>query len=132
MKRKILLISLCCLLLPARSQKVKLNDSWQFQRLAIETKDYQIANQGTSWESQFNITHTALNSELKVSGDTLRAEFGLLQTGEWERVNLPHTPKVEDLIVLQQWQGICYYKKEINYTPQWDGCKIWMEFEGAM
>lgn len=132
MKKIYTLVFLCCLLLPAFAQKTKFNSNWHFQRLDAAQRDYKIVNQGTDWEAQFNITHTISNSELKVSEDTLRTELAALLQKEWESVTLPHTPNVEELVVLRQWQGICYYKKEIKYNQEWNDNKVLLEFEGAM
>ncbi|MFR9533172.1 MAG: glycoside hydrolase family 2 TIM barrel-domain containing protein, partial [Rikenellaceae bacterium] len=50
----------------------------------------------------------------------------------WEMVSLPHTANIEPLTVNDQWQGICWYRKEFSiesYSPD----KIYLfEFEGAM
>lgn len=114
------------------AQVIKFNTDWEFQRLDRNTQKALLENQGTSWESQYNVTHTAINAELSVPRDTLLSEFSLLQKGAWEKVVLPHTPKIEDLIVLHQWQGVCYYKKKINFNSFWKDKQIWLEFEGAM
>jgi beta-galactosidase len=29
----------------------------------------------------------------------------------WQSVNLPHTPKIEPMVVNDQWQGIAWYQK---------------------
>lgn len=56
------------------------------------------------------------NSELAVPQNTLGAELRQLENKQWEQITLPHTPFVEPLTVLHQWQGICYYKKDYHYT----------------
>lgn len=118
--------------MPLVAQKTKINADWKFQRLDGIEREYEIANQGSDWEAQFNITHTVSTNELAVAEDTLKSEFQQLQLGEWEQVTVPHIPKVEDLVVLHQWQGICYYQKDIKYNSDWDGKKVLIEFEGAM
>lgn len=131
-KNYIVLIVLSLLSVHLTSQIFNFNDNWQFQRLENQVTQSVIENQGKSWESQYNVTHTAINAELKVQHDTLLSEFKQLQRGEWEEVTLPHSPKIEDLIVLHQWQGVCYYKKNIEFNPKWNDNQIWLEFEGAM
>ena len=119
--------------LSAFAQKRTINRDWEFQRLTERVQNAEIKNQGTDWNSQYNVEHVdAAVSELRVPEDTLKAEFNLLRNGEWANVSLPHTPFVEDLTVLHQWQGICYYKKQLMITPDEAQRQLWIEFEGAM
>lgn len=97
----------------------KINTDWEFQRLKKEQKQIEIKNQGSDWSSQFNIQHVeAQNQALAVHPDTLKQEFNQLSMGNWEKINLPHTPFVEPLVVLHQWQGICYYRKILNVSKK--------------
>ncbi|MEQ8240399.1 MAG: glycoside hydrolase family 2 TIM barrel-domain containing protein [Cyclobacteriaceae bacterium] len=51
-------------------------------------------------------------------------------TSEWLKVNIPHTPVIEPLVVNDQWQGYLSYKKIISVD---DPSKIYqIEFEGVM
>lgn len=121
------------LTLPLGAQSIKINADWEFQRLKENQKQVEIKNQGSDWSSQFNIQHVeAQNQALAVHPDTLGLEFNQLSAGSWERVSLPHTPFVEPLVVLQQWQGICYYRKQINISKKDIDKQLWLEFEGAM
>jgi beta-galactosidase len=52
--------------------------------------------------------------------------------GEWQQVSLPHTPKIEPLIVNDQWQGIVWYKKSIQAPKTWGNKKLFIRFEAAM
>lgn len=49
----------------------------------------------------------------------------------WEEVRLPHTPKIEPLIVNDQWQGTCWYKKTIR-VDQAESQRTFIRFEGVM
>ncbi len=49
----------------------------------------------------------------------------------WKEVRLPHTPKIEPLIVNDQWQGICWYKKTIT-VEQAENQRTFLRFEGVM
>jgi len=51
---------------------------------------------------------------------------------EWETVTLPHTPQIEPLIVNDQWQGICWYRKIFRLEKIYQGKKIAIKFEAAM
>ncbi len=55
----------------------------------------------------------------------------IMDTG-WQQVVLPHTARLEPLLVNDQWQGICWYRKHFNVDPLYAGKKIFVEFEGAM
>ena len=38
---------------------------------------------------------------------------------QWQSVNLPHTPKIEPLVVNEQWQGTAWYQKNLDVDPDW-------------
>lgn len=50
---------------------------------------------------------------------------------KWEKVNLPHSVKIEPLIVNNQWQGTSIYRKSFNVGAP-DGKKWFFHFEGVM
>lgn len=118
--------------LSLRAEVIGLNDGWQFQRLGTNPGRVEIHNQGSDWESQYHVVHVESSSVLQVPADTLECEFALLKRGNWETVRLPHTPFVEDLVVVHQWQGISYYKKKLKGREEWKDKVLWLEFEGAM
>ncbi len=133
-KKNIVFFALSLLFaLPLGAHSIKINTDWEFQRLKKEQKQIKIKNQGSDWSSQFNIQHVeAQNQALAVHPDTLKQEFNQLSMGNWEKINLPHTPFVESLVVLHQWQGICYYRKILNVSKKEIDKQLWLEFEGAM
>ena len=133
-KKNIVFFALSLLFaLPLGVHSIKINTDWEFQRLKKEQKQIEIKNQGSDWSSQFNIQHVeAQNQALAVHPDTLKQEFNQLSMGNWEKINLPHTPFVEPLVVLHQWQGICYYRKILNVSKKEIDKQLWLEFEGAM
>lgn len=133
-KKNIVFFALSLLFaLPLGAHSIKINTDWEFQRLKKEQKQIEIKNQGSDWSSQFNIQHVeAQNQALAVHPDTLKQEFNQLSMGNWEKINLPHTPFVEPLVVLHQWQGICYYRKILNVSKKKIDKQLWLEFEGAM
>jgi len=51
---------------------------------------------------------------------------------DWEDVTLPHTPRIEPLVVNDQWQGICWYRKRFTIDDIYRDKKVFIEFEGAM
>lgn len=54
------------------------------------------------------------------------------QQKEWEPVQIPHTPKIEPLVVNEQFQGDAWYKKTIATEESWKGKQITLKFEAAM
>jgi beta-galactosidase len=50
----------------------------------------------------------------------------------WTSVLLPHTPRIEPLIVNDQWQGICWYRKTFTLPADFKGKALSLKFEGAM
>ena len=132
--RKTLLIAICAafVAVAAYAEKRSLNKGWDFVRLTDETGTWQIQNQGSDWHSQFNVEHAGRSGLLAVPSDTLKLEFEKLKTTGWERVTLPHTAFVEDLVIKHPWQGICYYRRELTIDRRDVDKQLWLEFEGAM
>ena len=50
----------------------------------------------------------------------------------WQTVSLPHTPKIEPMVVNDQWQGIAWYQKTLTAPKEWQHKKIFIRFEAAM
>ena len=48
----------------------------------------------------------------------------------WEKIQLPHTAQIEPLVVNNQWQGDCWYKKTFD-APRTER-KVYLYFEGVM
>jgi len=50
----------------------------------------------------------------------------------WQHVTLPHTARVEPLVVVDLWQGTCWYRKPFSIPKKFQGKKIFVEFEASM
>lgn len=50
----------------------------------------------------------------------------------WEAVSLPHTANLEPQLVNDQWQGICWYRKNFSVPEAYQSKKVFVEFEAAM
>jgi beta-galactosidase len=50
----------------------------------------------------------------------------------WQLVKLPHTPVIEPLVIVNQWQGICWYRKKFRVDNGLRGKQLFIKFEGAM
>lgn len=59
-------------------------------------------------------------------------EKSTFNDADWQQVSLPHTANVEPYLVNDQWQGICWYRKELKTPKIYKGQRIILEFEGAM
>ena len=119
------------------AQRTSLNEHWTFARLQpAETKVWQTHNQGSDWHSQFSVQHVgdaSATSALALSDSLLRAEEQqLAAVGDWEYVTLPHTAMVEDYVIREPWQGVCYYRRSLHITAAEARRQHWIEFEGAM
>ncbi|MDG2394548.1 MAG: glycoside hydrolase family 2, partial [Thalassotalea sp.] len=89
------------------SNTINLNKGWEFKR------EKRLGNVVSNSES-----FSELNKEST--------------TTKWQTVNLPHTPKIEPLLVNEQWQGVAWYQKTILVEPKWKNNKIFIRFEAAM
>lgn len=50
----------------------------------------------------------------------------------WQKVELPHTPKIEPRVVNNQWQGNSWYKKQFALNNDYRNKKLFLRFDGAM
>ncbi|NOR34248.1 MAG: DUF4982 domain-containing protein [Bacteroidales bacterium] len=50
----------------------------------------------------------------------------------WEQIRIPHTSRLEPLLVNDQWQGICWYRKKFKLPAELKQRKLYLSFEGAM
>lgn len=66
------------------------------------------------------------------SNQDSEAIFSENNTYNWKPVSLPHTANLEPLLVNNQWQGVCWYKKEFPVSEVYKDKKLFLEFEGAM
>jgi|GEM_PF-5856022 len=51
---------------------------------------------------------------------------------QWEAVDLPHTAHIEPLVILKQWQGISFYKKNFELEEKHRDKELFIKFEAAM
>jgi beta-galactosidase len=65
-------------------------------------------------------------------GDSLAIIQPGFEDQSWESVLIPHTARLEPLVVNDQWQGICWYRKSFPTTREMTGKKVFLRFDGAM
>jgi len=74
-------------------------------------------------------TENPLRTKINFGNDWLFKRDSLVT--EWEKVNLPHTARIEPLVVNDQWQGTARYQKTFE-MPNVTGQKVFIYFEGVM
>jgi len=96
-----------------------------------------------TWTLQACKEHTQTLGKISINSDwkykilesaTSEEDFNSLcfDDSSWETVSLPHTAHIEPLIVNNQWQGICWYRKTFSVPDVADGKKVILELEAAM
>src|SRR5580658_5930523 len=60
--------------------------------------------------------------------------LAVLNDAAWQRVNLPHTVRLEPLDASggRNYRGICWYQKHFAASPNWRGRTVHLVFQGAM
>lgn len=58
-------------------------------------------------------------------------EFHKEGESNWEKVSIPHTANIENLVVVKQFQGVSYYQKKFKASISKDQ-KMFLYFEGVM
>ena len=79
----------------------------------------------------FNIGWQFKNQENLASTAIVPTETGYSFNG-WENINLPHTAKVEPLVLIEPWVGVSWYKKDFLTKEEWKTQKVSIEFEAVM
>jgi beta-galactosidase len=67
--------------------------------------------------------------------ETGETESGPSNNGQvWETVNLPHSVRLEPLNAsgCRNYQGVCWYHRKLQVSPDWAQRKLYLHFEGAM
>ena len=71
-------------------------------------------------------------------GSASGAYYEDFDDSQWQRVRLPHTARIENLVTgatgedSLQWQGICWYRKEFQIERDISDKVVWLKFEAAM
>ena len=50
----------------------------------------------------------------------------------WEEVILPHTPRLEPVVVNDLWQGVCWYRKRFATEDAWKDARVFIDFGAGM
>ena len=91
---------------------------------------FYIAKSETVSKSLFNDDWYFIRLDSNRIDESSLISNGIIPTN-WDKVKLPHTPRIEPLIVNNQWQGNCYYAK-IFSIAKLGNKKYFIKFESAM
>ena len=85
----------------------------------------------TARQENFRPVSTVFNDnwEFIISDDSLLA---FADPSKWQTVKLPHTPVIEPIIVNDQWQGTCWYRKKFLLDEKFAKNNLFLKFDGAM
>lgn len=61
-----------------------------------------------------------------------KEDFILSHAQLLEEITLPHIPKIEDKVIMWQWQGDCIYSKNFTAPDEWKDKKVFLRFEAVM
>lgn len=76
--------------------------------------------------------HLSLNKQWSFAKSDIDLPLNKLDTLDWADVALPHTPKIEPLVVNNQWKGVAFYRRTVDKKESWENKTILLKFEGAM
>ena len=78
----------------------------------------------------------SLNQDWRFSrvDNTSTAAAAPAADASWESVNVPHTVRLEPFNAsgMRNFQGICWYEKQLDILPQWRDRTLQLVFQGAM
>lgn len=78
-------------------------------------------------------SETLLNTDWQFAKSDKAVDLSSSNTlTDWKTVQLPHTTKIESLVVTNQWQGDAWYKKTITANPSWKNKQVFIRFDSAM
>lgn len=92
--------------------------------LILAQNNRQVLNFNTNWKF-------CNQEDFRASQHSLPPENGF-SFSDWQTVCLPHTAKIEPLVVVNPWVGISWYEKEFIANPAWKTQKVSIEFEAVM
>ncbi len=116
-------------------RKMLFSGGWYFARLTdtvASSAGKQFVQTGRSWQSQFHIETVNVPAWDGMTAVDTKKELSSVPVKAWRPVTLPHTARIEPLVVKHPWQGICYYRKPF-FVPAADTARhLTLHFEGAM
>ena len=79
----------------------------------------------------FSFVNLTAQSRTKINfGDNWEFKREELNSS-WEKISIPHTARIENLVVIKQFQGISWYQKKFTVSNSTNK-KVFLYFEGVM
>jgi len=123
----------------------KFNYDWEMYRIdSVHQIRYAVnIRNSTSFKSQFNQENIKKRSwpadsiqslELKEALKGFAQEYSRIKSEKWEKIALPHPARYEDELNpnVNQFVGICYYRKRFIVPADYKNKHLYIRFEGAM
>ncbi len=148
--KKLLITAICLNIFQfAFSQQPRLvtKFSYNWEMFSIDSS-YKLKNtaevrNSTSFSSQFNQEHiTGQNLpadsikaiEVREAIKGFESEYAQIKGLKWQSVSLPHPARYEQELNpgVNQFTGICYYRKQFVVPANYKGKHLYLRFEGAM
>jgi beta-galactosidase len=123
---------------------INFNYNWEMFRIDSSARMKNSLNlRGTSFSSQFNQESIAAKNE---PADSIAAhevrealagfknEYPKIRSLKWESISLPHPARYEQALNpgINQFTGICYYRKQFIIPGDYKNKHLYLRFEGAM
>jgi len=126
-------------------QIIKFNFGWEMLPIDSMQDIKNVVNirNSTAFKSQFNQENIDMKSwpadsirhhEVTDAAKGFSLEYPAIKNLIWEKVSLPHPAKYETELNpnVNQFMGICYYRKQFLIAPDYKNKHLFIRFEGAM
>jgi len=124
---------------------INFNYGWEMYRIdsARQLKDAVNIRNSTSFKSQFNQENikkrswpadTIRNREVQEALSGFSTEYPVIKSLKWEKISIPHPARYEEELNpnVNQFTGICYYRKRFQVPADCKDKHLYIRFEGAM
>ncbi|MCO5949903.1 glycoside hydrolase family 2 TIM barrel-domain containing protein [Mucilaginibacter flavidus] len=124
---------------------INFNNNWEMFRVdsLVKSKTTLVVRNSTSFSSQFNQENikkknisadSIILDEVKEATNGFEVEYPKIKALKWEKISLPHPVKYEEELNpgINQFTGICYYRKRFTVPANYKNKRISLRFEGAM
>ncbi len=119
--------------------------NWEMFRIdsSVKLKNTVVVRNGVSFSSQFNQENikgkdlppdSIKAAELRKATKGFESEYPLIKGLHWERISLPQPARYEQDLNpgINQFTGICYYRKRFKLPANYSNKQLYLRFDGAM